>query len=56
MAGKTSNPEILFVVVEKFQISLWPSNKLLVYNGGLPKTGRNDPIATAFGNMVEHTT
>ena len=31
------------------------SNKLLVYNGSIPKTKMNNLNATNFGDTVEHT-
>ena len=31
------------------------SNKLLVYNGGIPKTRMNNPSAKNFDRMVKHT-
>ena len=34
--------------------SSWHSNKLLVYNGGIPKTGTDIPDAKSLVILVEH--
>ena len=42
-------------VIEEFQLTPWHNNKLLMYNGGIPKTRINNPNATIFGSIIEHT-
>ena len=41
--------------MDESHISSSHSNKLLVYNGGIPRTRMNNPNAKKFGDVVEHT-